>query len=187
MALPPGAPYATGPATIGANPSQADFNSHTNWIKALANPARVSVFNSAVLTPVTATWTLHTWDTEAYRSEAANVMHSIASNTSRLIAPVTGTYDTKVQIAFAANATGIRALQVRKNAAGNAASGTRIGWSYISANGAGGQQTITFDKDVPLTLNDYLEVFIYQSSGAGLATIAGDGDSFASIRFVALS
>lgn len=28
---------------------------------------------------------------------------------------------------------------------------------------------------------------IYQSSGAGLATIAGDGDSFASIRYMALS
>lgn len=170
---------------VGDKITAADYNTYTRDDMAFViAPPRCSVYNSAVLTPVTATWTVHTWDTEYYDTDT---MHSTVSNTSRLVATTAGLYDTKAQIAFAANATGIRALQVRKNSAGNSASGTRIGWAYISANGAGGQQSITFDKDVQMTASDYLELFIYQSSGAGLATIAGDGDSFMSMRWVATS
>lgn len=176
---------STHTVSVGDKILAADENAYTrDAVAFLINPPRCSVYNSAVITPVTATWTLHTWDTELYDNDT---MHSTVSNTSRLVATTVGLYDTKVQIAFAANATGIRAIQVRKNSAGNSASGTRVGWSYISANGAGGQQSITFDKDVPMTAADYLEVFIYQSSGAGLATIAGDGDSFASMRWAASS
>lgn len=170
---------STHTVSVGDKILAADENTYTrDAVAFLINPPRCSVYNSAAISPVTATWTLHTWDTELYDSDT---MHSTVTNTSRLKATTVGNYDTKVQIEFTANATGYRAVQVRKNAAGSAAGGTRVGWAFVSAVTAAAATTVPIDKDVPMTAGDYLEIFIWQSSGAGLATIPGDGDSFASM------
>ena len=187
MSLPPGSPYASGPATIASSPapSLADWGSYTSWLNAIINPARVSLYNSATLSPANVTWTLHTWDSELYKSDAA--MHSTGSNTSRLVAPCTGLFDVKVQISFASNATGTRAIQIRKNSGGSVVGGSFVAEALASATPGSTATSVEIDKDVQLSSGDYLEVFIYQSSTVTISTIAGDGWSFASMRFVALS
>jgi predicted lipase len=109
------------------------------------------------------------------------------TNTSRLIAVAAGTYSVVACVQFVANATGVRAVQVRKNAAGSNAGGTLVAQanSGLASSSAGNSAIVV--RDVVLAVNDYLEVFIYQSSGGALATVAGTGYTYASMRWVAKS
>lgn len=170
---------------VGDKLGAADWNLYVrDPVVFYNNPPRCSVTHSVGVSPVTATWTLHAWDTEAYDTDT---MHDNVTNNSRLVAKTVGMYDLKVQIEWTANATGYRAVQIRKNSAGSAAGGTRVGWAFVSAATVASSTTVPFDKDVPMAVNDYLEVFVWQSSGAGLADIPGDGDTFASLSWRAAS
>lgn len=120
------------------------------------------VYNSAALSVATATNTVLTMDSERYDVGSC---HSTSSNTSRLTVPAGcgGIYHIGGVAMFAANATGVRAIWLMLNGA------TRIVQQAQPASSAT-DQSITVSCDYKLTAADYVELYVYQSSG-GLLNI----------------
>lgn len=176
---------ATVPTThtvaVGDKITAADENTYVrDAVSFLLNPPNVHVTNTTGLSHTSGTSLLLTWDTEVADTDA---MHSTVSNTSRLTAVTAGLYAVVARAAFAANATGIRSLDVRKNAAGAAAGGTRMGYdSQTPVTGA--VTSIAVTLDVRLAANDYIEAFGFQTSGGALALDASAGLTLFQMRWV---
>ena len=104
--------------------------------------------------------------------DTPDTMHDDVTNPSRITFKTAGRFVVESRVTFGTNATGTRGLQVRANAAGNVASGTALPPSYIPGNSvAGTVPAVTFEY--VFAVNDYVEMFIYQNSGAGLALVVG--------------
>ena len=182
MPAPPVAPSA--PA-VGTSIASGTFGALTAAALAfLLNPPRVCAYQSAASAfAVSGTFYAVGFDAESWDTDT---MHSTASNTSRLVATTSGLYVLEAQIAFAANATGVRSIDVRKNAAGNPASGSLV-YSARASAVSGVVTTVTADVDVQMAAGDYLEIFAAQTSGASLNSSAGQNVTFAQMRWVASS
>lgn len=182
MAAPPSAPSA--PA-VGSSIAAGTFGSLTAAaLSFLLSPPRCGVYQTAAGTFTTSgTFYAVGFDTEAYDTDS---MHSTSSNTSRLTATTSGLYTVLAQIAFASNATGIRSVDVRKNAAGNPASGTLL-LSERATAVSGVVTTVPVAFDVQLAAGDYIELFGAQTSGGSLNSSAGVNSTFAYMRWVASS
>lgn len=153
----------------------------------LAFPVRVSAYRTADKSINDNTETLYDLDAEEYDSDGA---HSTVTNNSRLIVPsgALGLYTVTAQARFASNATGVRTLQVRKNAAGSSAGGTRQAIRVQNASGGSEVTILGLTKDVELTTTgDYIEMFHRQTSGGSLNVIAGAPETFMQMRLSALA
>ena len=170
-------------AVVGAILTASEWNAGEEAALAflLGSGPRLSVYNSTALTPANTSWTLQTWDSEVVDTDS---MHSVSVNPSRLTATTAGVYSTFAQVSFTANATGARAIQIRKNSGGVVSGGTQVVQNNSGNAGAAIGAGALCVKDVTMAAGDYLEVFIYQSSGAGLLTYAGDPLTYASMRRV---
>lgn len=152
--------------SIGSKLSAAQWNSDVDAaIGFLENPPRCQVKNSIAVSTTSGTALLLTADTENYDTDT---MHSLVSNTSRVVANTPGLYDVKVIVSFVANATGYRAVDLRKNAAGASGGGTDIVQVNIASFQAVAPTVVAFGFEVQLALNDYLELFAVQNSGGAL-------------------
>lgn len=182
MATPPVAPSA--PA-VGNAIASGTFGSLTAAALAfLLAPPRCMVYQTAAGTFTTSGTTYAVgFDTEAWDTDS---MHSTASNTSRLVATTSGLYVLQCQLAFAANATGVRSLDIRKNAAGNPASGTLLASSRAAAI-SGVVTTISLAIDLQMAAGDYVELFGTHTSGGSLNSSTGVNATFAQMRWVASS
>ena len=177
-------PYTGTPKTwtAGSVLTASDLNAELRdpLITLLSTP-RVAVSNSTGHSHTSGTSLLLTWDTEAYDTDN---LHSTSTNTSRITATTAGLYQITARQAFAANATGIRSLDVRKNAAGSSSGGTRIGYdSQTPVSGA--VTSVCVICDVFLNAGDYLEAFGFQSSGGALSDDATAGLTMFQARLVA--
>lgn len=129
-------------------------------------PVGASVYNSAGVNAATATSTVVTFDTETFDNGG---LHSTASNTSRLTASVAGYYYIHGSVAWFPNASGIRQVELRKNAAGSGSGGTQLG-IVTHEPASGGAYAIQEVSTVAyLTAGDYVELFGYQTSGSTLS------------------
>jgi len=82
------------------------------------------------------------------------------------------------------NATGQRGINIRKNAAGVQTAGTDIVLDVFPGNGT--TQARPFASvEQQFVAGDYLEMFLYQSSGGILTVNGGIAATFLSFRFVA--
>lgn len=179
MATVPSEDTAVVGGKITAAYGNADLRDAINFLA--SGMPRVSVSHSAAHSHTSGTSLLLAWDTEAYDTD---VMHDTATLNSRLVAKTAGTYQVTARQAFAANATGIRSLDVRKNAAGSAAGGTRVGYdSQTPVSGA--VTSVAVICDVVLAANDYLEAFGFQTSGGALSDDATAGLTVFQMRMVA--
>lgn len=151
-------------------------------INLLLNPPDVHVTNTTGLSHTSGTALLLTWDTEVADTDT---MHS-GSFPSRLFATTAGLYAVVARASFASNATGIRTLDVRKNAVGAAAGGTRVGFDSATAVGGSTVTSVNVALDVRLAAGDYLEAFGFQSSGGALALDASAGLTLFQMRMVSL-
>lgn len=118
----------------------------------------VSVWNSSTITGIAnATWTAVTFNSEEFDTDA---FHSTSSNTSRLTIPagLGGTYSVKAQVSFGLSATGFRQIRIYKNGTLYKASGEFIPSASIYV-------APTMSTDMTLTAGDYIELYVYQSSG----------------------
>lgn len=108
------------------------------------------------------TWTSLTLDTEAFDSDNG---HSTSTNTSRYTVQVAGTYFVAGNAAFAANATGNRAIRIGVN-------GSPVVGSFAKtlASTASHSSGIATTAEVVCAVGDYIEVMGLQSSGAALNT-----------------
>ncbi|MFD0032539.1 hypothetical protein ACFVJK_30580 [Streptomyces sp. NPDC127172] len=106
-----------------------------------------------------ATWTALTIDTEAYDSDNG---HSTTTNSSRYTVQVPGTYLITGTAAFAANATGNRAVRLSVN--GVAIIGSFVKTLAATATHSSAVATVAHAVCVA---GDYIEVYGYQNSGVG--------------------
>jgi hypothetical protein len=128
------------------------------------------VYKSVVQSIPNATWTLATWDTEAFDT---NGYHSTVTNPSRMTAPVTGYYLIMASIGWAANTTGIRYVQFYKNGAGVLAGGTTLLYQPRLGSESGGTDAVqTVSQLAYLTAGEHVEMFVHQSSGGALNLLA---------------
>lgn len=139
-------------------------------------------YQSTLQTLTTATTTAVVLQSEAWDLGLGTAMHDNVTNNSRVVAPETGIYLVTGMISYAPNATGRREITIRKNAAGNPASGTRLIAVFDDASAATHMSHASFE--VSLTASDYIEMFAFQSSGANLNTAPGEDLVFLSLRKV---
>lgn len=134
------------------------------------------------------TWTLIPFNTNtAYGSNFGSAIGAWAINNSRLTAPTsqTGLYSINASVTFPFNATGIRRIQIRKNAAGSATGGTLIGQTHTpTVTTSAVTTTVMYSRDAYLTAADYVEVFVLQNSGGSLTTSTGESNTSFSINRV---
>ncbi|HEY3141032.1 MAG TPA: hypothetical protein VGJ86_07870 [Acidimicrobiales bacterium] len=131
--------------------------------------------------PTSGVWALASLTGELY--DSTTTMHSTASNQSRIIAAETGLYTIKAHARFAANATGARGINIRKNAAGDQTLGTDLFFTF-SLPSSGNIGYVFGSVDVQLNATDYVEMFVNQSSGGALNLLGGVTESFMSARWV---
>lgn len=130
------------------------------------------------------TWGVLGFDAEVYDIVMAGdtAAHDTVTLNSRVFARTTGKYEFSAGAQFASNATGLRAINVRLNAAGAIGSGTDLAVNYQSP--VTGQPTSVGvpTLELAMTAGDYLEVFGYQTSGGSLATQVGLGRTFLRLK-----
>lgn len=92
-------------------------------------------------------------------------MHNPASNSSRVFAPEAGIYLATAEATFTNHVTGNRQVNIAKNQAG-----TMVNQEYGDL--APGHGTNSFRRTVSgpieMAVNDYVELFVWQTSGAAL-------------------
>jgi hypothetical protein len=101
-----------------------------------------------------------------------------AAEPSRLTAPEDGLYVVHVQVGFAANATGYREIELRRN--GSAVGRVR---AQTMTNALAIQPTLS--KDLPMKAGEYVEVYVRQNSGATIQAVSGVSWSALQMRKVA--
>ena len=96
-------------------------------------------------------------------------MHSITSNTSRLIAPVDGIYQVSATISWRASSAGTqRYVTFRKPA------GSDLALSQVSpVKSASNFTTQVVSAHVKLAAGEYIEPYVYQDTGASLNVVVG--------------
>jgi hypothetical protein len=128
----------------------------------------VSVYDSNMFqTIANNTYTALVWNSEYYDTDT---FHSTSTNTSRFTVPSGkgGYYLVTAATSWIANATGARRILIRKNGTDFRRNGDVPGNSTVVV---GTQMTII----IPLTVGDYIEVFVRQTSGGDLDCATGDG------------
>lgn len=131
----------------------------------------VRVFHNAAQSIADGTETALAFNSERFDT---NTMHDNTTNNSRLIAKRAGKYFITATFEFDANATGRRIAFIRLNGT------TKIAFSqWVPVTG--GTSGITISTIYNLAVNDYVEITVNQTSGAGLnvATTANYSPEFA--------
>jgi hypothetical protein len=139
------------------------FNTNINGpINFLLAPPLLRCRQTTLQTLTNATLTAITFTTEDVDSSG---MHSNVTNTSRATAVYPGWYRHGGAVGFAANATGNRLVEIAVN--GTSKDGTRTSSIGFATNAP----CIGVRNDpVFLNVNDYAEIFGFQSSGGNLNT-----------------
>lgn len=138
------------------------------WLSKVQKSATQSI-NSATLTTIT-------FDQETHDSFA---MHDNVTNNSRITVPRTGYYEIKVEIGFAANATGQRGYILLKNAA-------EVGRCIVGAGGATTSTTVIGSHIIAATANEYFEIQGYQTSGGAL-NVLNSPQTYFTVRWIGAS
>lgn len=118
-----------------------------------------------------ATWTAVAFPTEVYDLGTPSTnMHDNVTNNSRLTCRVAGLYLVTGKVALPAATPGTaRGAAIRKN-------GVDVSYSYVPPSSAGGQVMVEVNCPVRLAVNDYVELFAYQDTGAAQNADGGSED-----------
>jgi len=147
-------------------------NTSTRWRIAAHNQrvgSGANVCKASAQSINTGTWTAITFDTERFDSDN---YHDNATNNTRFTIPVAGRYVLSANIAFAANATGLRGLRFFKNGT------TIIAFEQVNAVTTGDYTSLVCTRHYEFAAGDYVTCDAYQGSGGALnVTNAGIGDS----------
>lgn len=129
--------------------------------KVAALPA-TRVYHNINQTIPNSTLTALAFNTERYDSDT---MHDTVSNTGRITCKTAGIYALGATLQWAVNITGTRQIILRLNGATILAGDRRAAFAVDDV-----QQTL--DTHYKLAVNDYIEVLVKQTSGAGLDVTA---------------
>ena len=148
----------------------------------LAAP-RVSVFKSANGSLSDGVWGVIGFDQELY-DPYSTPAHNNVTNNSRLVAAEPGLYAVHAKLRFGAITTGTVSVEVRRNAAGSQAGGTRLEGTTDGAT-TGGDESPALNFETELNAADYIEMFGLQTSGGTKAVVSGAGNTVFQMRWVA--
>lgn len=139
------------------------FDAHYQAAASVYMSSNQSINNT---TTTTLNWNNERFDTE---SNAASTIHDNASNNSRLTCRTAGKYLITLNVDFAPNATGVRAIWIQLNG----------GSSIAGQTGPGNATYNTFSASLlwDMAVNDYVEALVYQSSGGALNVQTGGASS----------
>ena len=134
------------------------------------------VYRSAALNLASTTVVPIPMDVEEYITDAG--MHSTVTNSTRVYAPATGTYELDALLAMANNAAGSAWLSVRKNAGGVETSGTAVTGRVACTQNVGSslQRVASASVTVQLNAGDYVELFGFQNSASTVALGTGTAE-----------
>lgn len=157
-------------------PDPNSFLTYADWNAALfdtlsliLNPPMVHLQQQVAQSIANNTLTAITFDTEVIDTEG---VHSTSTNPSRVTPKTPGWYMGWFGCSWATTSTGRRLVMMRKNGTGTGSAGTfgRVDWRPTSAGNA--QKGFRFFQYFNGT-TDYVELMVYQSSGAALSTFTG--------------
>jgi hypothetical protein len=120
--------------------------------------------NSVAETTTNGTGLNLTFNTEQWDTDT---IHDLVTNPDRFTCHTAGIYMLTFGAEFAANATGVRQIQIMKN-------GTAVATQNMQNIGAGAAAIMTVSAILSLAVNDYLQFRAYQNSGGNL-NIVSDG------------
>ena len=172
--------WATPPNfTTGQIVTESELDTLSDDITFLAHPPRVRVYNSANISIPNSALTALTFNSERFDTDT---MHSTAANTGRITFTTAGGYDVGCGVSFAANATGQRDVGIRLNGV------TLIAYDARPAAPATVGTIFAFSTFYEFAAGDYIEVVVFQNSGAALNVTASGNISpefWAALRSVA--
>lgn len=143
----------------------------------LADPDRVRVTRSATQSLTNNTLTNLTWNTETYDT---NALHDTATNTDRLVCVVAGLYEFKLNLEFAANATGFRAIYII-----HSVGTTAIAADILPLTGAAVAPVMFCAAEYRMAVGEYVVAQGWQNSGGALV-VGNTARDYFSGRRVAL-
>lgn len=150
------------PLTEGVAVHHADLNF------SLSPPSMACYQNVQQATLVTGTTTLVTFDMNLYDTDTSGGTHSISTNTSRVTPLTAGYHIVTVSLTFVTGATGIRFIDLRKNALGVVGGGTRVDLDLRNASSSL-QTTCKMQQVVQFNgTTDHVEVFAQHTQGVNL-------------------
>ena len=137
----------------------------------------VSLVKSAVQAVANATDTAITWNTEDYDTSA---FHDNSTNTDRITIPAgkAGYYLIEARVSFAANATGIRSVTVKKNGS------TAVSGADLNNQGSSASAVLIQSRVIYAAVADYFHLNAYQTSGGSLNTDNGAGYTFFTMTYL---
>jgi len=156
----PASPFA-GQQIYETDTSKSLIYNGTAWVSPQAQtvPPLCRAYQSANTSiPNNSTTTL-SYNAENYDTDS---MHSTTTNTSRITIVTAGVYAITAGIVWDINATGIRVINLRINAA------TNIAFATQTNNGASNFTEQTVSTHYSLAAADYVETTVYQNSGGAL-------------------
>jgi hypothetical protein len=148
------------------------------WSAPAANSfVGVSLVKSAVQAVANATDTLITWNTEDFDTSA---FHDPTTNTDRITIPAgkAGYYLIEARVSFAANATGIRSVSVKKNGA------TIVVGADLNNQGSSASSVLIHSRVISAAVADYFNLNAYQTSGGSLNTDNTAGYTFFTMTYL---
>lgn len=138
---------------------------------------RAQVYRTTAQAITNTTLTAVAFDNESYDT---NGMHDTVTNNSRLTCHIAGVYLVAATIVFATNAAGHRGVGFQVNGGG-----TYYGWNLAPNIGAVYNHVVNAAWLIPLAPNDFVEAWVYQTSGGGLNVGVADGTTGANNVFQA--
>lgn len=120
------------------------------------------VYNDAAISVNDSTPTALTFNTERYDNGTPTEQHSTSSNTGRLTCQVPGLYSIGASVNFASNTTGQRYVALRVDGS------TTIALEQVPVAAGSTVTALCPSADYRLTVGQYVEVVVFQSSGGAL-------------------
>ena len=133
---------------------------------------RCKVYNSAAIVIGNNAYTLLSWDTEAYDS---NALHDLVTNPTRITIPAggnVGVWRFTAQVTWGNSNVGLRYVAIFKNG-----SATQFAANQVTGDANGTIQTVVVEDDAP-AVGDYYEVKVGQASGGNLSITGGVANSW---------
>lgn len=163
-----------GQAIPGNYETGAFWNANTQALGnfLLSPPMFVGWYGGTPQTIPNATWTHMVLDTEVIDTEGG---HDTTSNSQRYTCQVAGVYYLTGCIVFTAGGTGVRGAKFMVNTSTSVPGSEQV-VAPLSTVATTIAATPSYAR---LAVGDYVEIFAYQSSGAGLATASNASGDYA--------
>lgn len=143
----------------------AQLNALAAFTAWMSNPPRVSTYQATVQSIPSSAYTAVSFDTDSFDSDN---MHSVTSNKTRVVLNTPGMYQIDATVPFTAANVGNAFMAIGYNGAGvysNPIPGGAVAAPLSSSLAVMLNISISWS----FHLGDYLEVFVYQSSGSSLS------------------